>query len=249
MSPERATPSNQEIIDKVPNWSEGSEFQQPKSVDTIIAEADVTDPEGRVEIMIDFLSGVEDLVGSGEVKSSTGEQYDVDDFRQRLKTMLELLNRPPKEGMDPLKLIPRDKELRTQFVRLLTNESTAAALMEAMTRNNLERSGTLVETDKTPERTEMHVVSEDLGETALDSVGIENPGKRGLDALIEGLSMSDIQSLRGYADALDMKRTEQKSGNGENSTYWGQQAGQYLRDLTPKARAVAPQYAVMSSKT
>jgi hypothetical protein len=236
MSPEK-TPSTAPTPDKpamieMPDWNK-QKSEQVETAESLIGDAENLDldAQGRLELMTGFIESIEALARSGDIKNGSGESYSLDKVREQLSELVQELNNPT-EGFNPTLLIPRSNGLRSTIDSLLTNESTASALIDAINARGMEVAGKL----KTVES---------LGDKALDVVGIADPAEKVADPLTEltrNLDFSDIQVLRSYAEALQSKRDAQKSGNGENSTYWGQIAGQTWREMKPQIQAISGRY-------
>lgn len=228
-SPDKPATAPRELIE-VPDWNK----QKPEQVElaeSLTTEAESLDAQGRLELMTNFIDGIEALARSGDLKSSMGESYSLDNVREQLSELVQELNSPT-EGLNPMLLITKAHGLRQTINSLLTHESTASALIDAITARSMEVAGKLK-------------AVESLGDKALDVVGIANPAEKMTNPLAEltrNLDVNDIQALRSYTEALQSKRDAQKSGNGEGSTYWGQIAGQTWREMKPQIQAIAPRY-------
>lgn len=234
-TPDKPATAPRELIE-VPDWNK-QKSEQVETAESLTTEAENLDVQGRLELMTGFLDSIEALAGSGDLKKGSGESYSLDEIREQLDQLVKELNNPT-EGVNPLMLVTRSNGLRPTIDSLLTHESTASALIGAIIARGMEVAGKL----KTVES---------LSEEELDVVGIADPGERVANPLVEltkNLDISDIQVLRSYAEALQSKRDAQKSGNGENSTYWGQIAGQAWREMKPEIQAMAPRYASLYSR-
>ncbi len=92
------------------------------------------DAEGRLDVMRDFLKEIRLDAYGGEIKGTS--DYDAEKFDTLLFTFSEEIQRPvadrEEKFKDPLKIIPRHEGLRDGFVKLMTTESTAQALLDAI---------------------------------------------------------------------------------------------------------------------
>lgn len=218
---------------EMPDWNK-QKSEQVETAESLIGDAENLDldAQGRLELMTGFIESIEALARSGDLNKSSGESYSLDEIREQLDQLVKELNNPT-EGVNPLRLVTRSNGIRSTIDSLLKHESTASALIDAINaRGGMEVAGKL----KTVES---------LGDKVFDVVGIADPAEKVADPLAEltrNLDVSDIQVLRSYAEALQSKRDAQKSGNGENSTYWGQIAGQTWREMKPQIQAIAGRY-------
>ncbi len=228
-TPDKPTIAPRELIE-VPDWN-AQKLERVETAESLTAEAEKLDAQGRLGLMTGFIESIETLARSGNIKNGSGESYSLAKVREQLSDLVHELNSPT-EGLNPMTLIPRSNGLRSTIDGLLTHESTASALIDAINARGMEIAGKL----KTVES---------LGDNALDVVGIANPAETVADPLAEltkSLDVTDIHLLRSYAEALQSKRDAQKSGNGESSTYWGQIAGQTWREMKPQIQALAGHY-------
>lgn len=243
MSPEK-TPStaptpNKPAMIEMPDWNK-QKSEQVETAESLIGDAENLDldAQGRLELMTGFLDSIEALARSGDIKNGSGESYSLDKVREQLSELVQELNSPT-EGLNPMLLIPRSNGLRSTIDSLLKHESTASALIDAITARGMEVAGKL----KTVES---------LGDKALDVVGIADPAERAANPLAEltrGLGDDDLARLRDYSDALLSKKDAQKRGDGEGSILLGQAAGDALRAMKPEVRRLADRYASMHSST
>lgn len=248
MSPEKTpftapTPDKPAIIE-MPDWGKPKAESEPlKTAQELVAEAEGLDPSARLELMIAYVTSIEALAISGDIKSGNGNgrPYSLEEVQQQLSEFVQELNSPTMSLEDRKKLIPRagDLKLRDNFEDLINDEATSTTLMEAI---NIAARETARKNEVVVERT---TTARSFGGNTLGLVGVASPAETAADPLAEltrDLDVGDIQALRSYAEAVQSKREAQKSGNGEGSTYWGQIAGQNWREMKPQIQAIAPRY-------
>ncbi|HMM62429.1 MAG TPA: hypothetical protein PKC86_02620 [Candidatus Saccharibacteria bacterium] len=63
-----------------------------------------------------------------------------------------------------------------------------------------------------------------------------------------GLSADEVTNLRLYAEAVESKKDAQKNQLGEDSSYWGQIAGQRMLKMSDSAKKIASEYTYIHSK-
>jgi len=246
-TPDKPAAAPRELIE-MPDWGtpkpESEPLKEPlKTATELVSEAEDLDPTARLELMKAYVASIEALALSGDIKSGNGNgrPYSLEEVQRQMNEFVQELNSSTMSRTDRKNLIPRagDLNLRESFEDLINDEATATTLMEAITMAARETAR------KNEIATERIEPARSLGGNTLDLLGIADPAEKVADPLAEltrNLDASDIQSLRSYAEALQSKRDAQKSGNGENSTYWGQIAGQTWREMKPQIQAIAGRY-------
>lgn len=138
----------------------------------IIEHAKGDTPAQRLATMRGFLNEV-DISAAKGIQGSDGEVYKREAIDERLEALFEELSLPESKRTleEPLKLLPRSEGLRAGFLNLLTNESTAQAMMDALSERYQEKEGSV-------EREAVPTVVAAVGEQALESVGVEAPVER-----------------------------------------------------------------------
>ncbi len=71
----------------------------------------------------------------------------------------------------------------------------------------------------------------------------EKENKPGIEDVFNSLSKEDQDSLNSFADYAWRKRTAQLEGRGEDSSEYSSRMGEYLKKMSPKAIAIAYNYA------
>lgn len=153
---------------------EASRYDQ--IADSFIESAKNLNPTQRLIMMRELLDDIEVATLSGEIKSSKGEPYAVEDIRGNLAKLSEELNLSDdkREYEDPLTLVPRAEGMRSAFDRLLNDKNTAPALANALA----ERASSSPETEN---RSKTRLF---IGERAVDSTGI-NPPEDIVESMVE----------------------------------------------------------------
>lgn len=203
-TPDKPATAPRELIE-MPDWNK-QKPEQVESAESLIGDAENLDldAQGRLELMTGFIESIEALARSGDIKNGSGESYSLDKVREQLSELVQELNNPT-EGFNPTLLIPRSNGLRSTIDSLLTNESTASALIDAINARGMEVTGKLK-------------AVESLGGEAVKAADIINPSdsvesnresqseterlEQSMDEIRKALSESDRAAVWSYATAL-----------------------------------------------
>ena len=233
LKPESSEPSAEQVVDV---------GKYEANTPDIIEAANNLNPMQRQALMRQFLDGIMAEADAGAIKTSKGDVLTSDMMRKQLSSLLQGVNQPD-GGINPLRFIPSAEGLRASIYDLLSNESTAQALLDAI-QNQL----------RNPEAYEVRSAYnlKEVGGKTVEAAGIIEPSvenvKDDLTLLKEKFNTDDLLQLRSYAQSKQDERNIHaasragktvepgSSQDAAHSAVWA------LSQMSPAAKEAASQY-------
>jgi len=161
--------------DTLTNKAETVESGRYEALSSTLIEAanKVEDAEDRLKLAGDFLNRVRFDAYGGAIKGSQGD-YNAESFDKVLFTFAEEINIPEENREEKFKnlyrIIPRHEGLREGFMKLMSNESTAQPILDAIA--ELKRTN-----DKAEREQRLKFQPSNAGHQALEAAGVTPPAE------------------------------------------------------------------------
>lgn len=166
------------------------------------------------DLLEGFLDSVEQSAVNGDILSSDGEPYDLEQIKAQFSEAVDLMNHPA-DGEDLLRRIPRAHGLRSAIESLLTTESVASTVANVLT----ERYG------MKPEQSE-------LGERITSPQSAKELGHQALEGTVEQPDVFDSLSESVKREILDLRTAEGNRAMSERNKDFSQAARDKERAFT-----------------